>query len=101
MANNFDSWRKAKMASLDKEPSHYHRVATATWLAVRAFLSTLLITRVEKQARRFSVTLSDDEANALLAFLDEMRFGYIHPRSTSARTDFSREAAYSSAIPLT
>lgn len=101
MANNFDSWRKAKMASLDKEPSHYHRVATSTWLTVRAFLSTLLITRVEKQAHRFPVSLSDEEANALLTFLDEMRFGYIHPRSTSARMDFSREAACSSAIPLT
>lgn len=101
MANTFDSWRRAKMASLDKEPSHYHRVATSTWLTVRAFLTTLLITRVEKRTHRFSVTLTDDVANALLAFLDEMRFGYIHPRSTSSRMDFSREAACSSAIPLT
>lgn len=91
MIYNFDQWRKAKMASLDKEPSHYHRVATITWLAVRAFLSTLLITRVEKRTHRFSVTLTDDVANALLAFLDEMQYGYIHPRSTSARIDFLAE----------
>lgn len=91
MIYNFEQWRKAKMAFWTEEPSHFHRVSTDTWLAVRKFLSCLLLTRIDSHSPHFSLYLDDITANALIDFINQMRWGYIHPRSTSARIDFLSE----------
>lgn len=90
MINNFESWRKAKQQhfSVPHTLMHYHRVSDVAWGDVANFLMFVLKVRVDTFSQQITFVLSDNLANSMLQFLDEMRFAYIHPRSTSARYDF-------------
>lgn len=82
---NFESWRQRKMsyfAHFDGE-MHFHRCSDYTYGCVAHFLQSLLAYRVQHGSPQVNVTISEEFANAALSFLDEMKFGYIHPRSTS------------------
>lgn len=89
MIYNFESWRNAKMASFeDGRICHYHRVADCVWWEIENFLQCLVRCRIDTFSKVYAVQLSDEFCNTLLAFLEEMEFSYIHPRSTSARIKF-------------
>lgn len=94
MIYNFESWRKAKMERHANRASlmHYHRISDDVYRSVRNFIEHCLCRRVDKGKDRISVLLPEDIANTLMDFLDETKFAYIHPRSTSGRVEFFREA---------
>ena len=90
MLQSFDQWRKAHEARFaDITTMHYHRVDTVLWLDFSRYLLDMQRQRPyagKALTVRFPLAFFDQ----LDAFLDQMRFAYIHPRSTSARYDFAK-----------
>lgn len=80
-----------KQAAAGCTAMHYYRLDRDDLCVVLRILQNILRKRITLNSRRIVVPLSDGEADCLLAFIHECRFGYIHPRSTSARIDFMRE----------
>ena len=64
--------------------THYHKVHDTVYMGVERLLRTLVVKYVEGN-RRVQVKMDADTAQCLYEFLDEMKWGYLHPRSTSAR----------------
>lgn len=102
MLQNFDSWRKAKMASvIYNDVTHYFKLADGVYYGVSAFFRSLLSKRFNRVSRRVVLNLSDDDYQLFLDFLTQSQFGYIHPRSSSGRYLMVRESAVCSATPHT
>lgn len=90
---DFNSWRQRKMsyyARFDCE-RHYHRCSDLSYSCVAEFLQQLIAYRINNGSGKVVVTITDEFADAALAFLDEMQFAYIHPRSTSHKFIMNRE----------
>jgi len=85
----FNSWRKRQQERFATCSSmHYHRVDDSCYLVVVHLLRYLLTSRIDSQSKAVLVNLSDELANTLLDFLDQMEYAYMHPRSTSAKFRF-------------
>lgn len=69
--------------------THYHKVDTFLWFYVSGILRRLIVRAVEDSPLGCGASLSLPEADALLQFLDEMQFAYMHPRSTSRRVSLA------------
>lgn len=92
MVSQFQRWRKSKEEKFaNLNDLHYFRVSKTTWSSVRTVLQSLLVARVNL-GESFLLTLPSERANDLLDFLEQMKWGYIHPRSTSHRVLMVREA---------
>lgn len=82
--------------------AHYHRVNTCLWLCVASLLQRLVVSSVAATGQEQPAVITRDDAQMLLDFLDEMEFGYIHPRRTSRFVSLSPygRAASASALPI-
>lgn len=91
MLHNFESWRLAKMqaATLGCRSMHYFRIDDDVVDSLTTLFKSILILRVEQGKKgRVSFPLSDDLAQVMMDFCEQSAYGYIHPRSTSARMRF-------------
>lgn len=91
MIHNFERWRLAKMqtASLGCLSMRYYRIDLDVVNSITALFQSILILRVEQGEKgRVSFPLSDDLAQVMMDFCEQCEYGYIHPRSTSARMRF-------------
>ena len=96
MINKFEEWRKAKLSAAEcRTLAHYHKVEDCVLRDVFALVQGILIVRVEKGSRALTLRVSDSLANSLMMFLEQMRYAYMHPRSTSARFLFAIESSSS------
>lgn len=68
-----------------KSRMHFHKCEDAVLIVVFNILKALLRQRVNSGSNSITLSVSDDDFDTLLDFLDEMSFAYMHPRSTSAR----------------
>ena len=76
--------------------SHYHRVDTCLWLCVARSLQRLVLAIVERPDAPDASWLNRNHAEMFCQFLDEMEFGYVHPRRSSVRrriSPYRREAS--------
>lgn len=92
----FDSWRLEKLqqfAPLACE-MHYHRCSDYSYTCTAELLRSLLIRHVESGGASVCVHLSREVADAIFSFLNEMKFAYIHPRSTSHRFIMQAETRF-------
>lgn len=84
-----------------KQPNplaHYHRVDTCLWLSVARCLQRLVVSVLENPSAPDCSWLERSHVDNLLMFLDEMEFGYVHPRRTSfcrRISPYRREASLS------
>jgi hypothetical protein len=70
MLQNFESWRKAKMASvIYNDATHFYRLADGVYFGVSAFFRSLLSKRFNRVSRRVVLNLSDDDYQLFLDFL--------------------------------
>jgi hypothetical protein len=102
MIHNFESWRQAKQAAFvdNFHDMHYHRCSDTTYRLVSSLLQHLLSAWVKSYHAPVSVRFSQEQAELMFAFLDQMQLAYIHPRSSSHR--FLMALEYSpSATPST
>lgn len=84
MVHNFESWRKAKMQTrISYGVAHFFRIQDTTYFAVSEFLKFFIRRRVERQRRRFTLALDDEQIGTFYQFIADCQFGYLHPRSTS------------------
>lgn len=91
MNHNFESWRLAKMqaASLGCLSMRYFRIDADVVNSITSLFQSILILRIEQGEKgRVSFLLSDDLAQVMMDFCEQCEYGYIHPRSTSARMRF-------------
>lgn len=99
MVNNFESWRKATEERYKSFAlAHYHKVDDELAFSVLNLLRQIVIKRVDKGAN-VSIHISEEQAQCIVDFLDQMNLAYIHPRSSSARYEMMRNL--SSAKPST
>lgn len=84
---------------------HYHRVPTDLWLVVARSLERIIVDILECPSDSRCAWLNAQHAQVMLDFLDEMEFGYVHPRRSSLRRSLlphrRRASASSSAHPST
>lgn len=91
MVHNFEDWRKAKMraASVGCRSMHYYRIDDDVVDTLTTFFRSILILRVDHDLHgRVSFNLKDSLAQVMLDFCEQATYGYIHPRSSSARMRF-------------
>lgn len=99
MIHNFESWRKATEERYKSFAlAHYHKVDDELAYSVLNLLRQIVIKRVDKGAN-VSIHISEEQAQSIVEFLDQMNLAYIHPRSSSARYEMMR--SLSSAKPST
>lgn len=99
MVHNFESWRKATEERYKSFAlAHYHKVDDELAFSVLNLLRQIVIKRVDKGAN-VSILISEEQAQCIVDFLDQMKLAYIHPRSSSARYEMMR--SLSSAKPST
>lgn len=76
---------------------HYHRVDTLLWLGVARMLQRLAVAALDEPSQVISCYVGRSQVVMIWEFLDEMEFGYIHPRRSSIRrslSPFRRSAAH-------
>lgn len=94
MIYNFESWRRAKQKQFtDGQLRHYHRCSDVSYSLVREILQKILSGWVGHSQRQFLLAPSDFDIDLIYQFLTEMDFGYMHPRSTSARFLYQKSAS--------
>ena len=99
MIHNFESWRKATEERYKSFAlAHYHKVDDELAFSVLNLLRQIVIKRVDK-GENVSIRISEEQAQIIVDFLDQMNLAYIHPRSSSARYEMMR--SLSSAKPST
>lgn len=99
MIHNFESWRKATEERYKSFAlAHYHKVDDELAFSVLNLLRQIVIKRVDK-GEHVSIHISEEQAQIIVDFLDQMNLAYIHPRSSSARYEMMR--SLSSAKPST
>lgn len=99
MVHNFESWRKATEERYKSFAlAHYHKVDDELAFSVLNLLRQIVIRRVDK-GEHVSIHISEEQAQCIVDFLDQMNLAYIHPRSYSARYEMMRRL--SSAKPTT
>lgn len=99
MIHNFESWRKATEERYKSFAlAHYHKVDDELCFSVLNLLRQVVIKRVDK-GEHVSIHISEEQAQCIVDFLDQMNLAYIHPRSSSARYEMMR--SLSSAKPST
>lgn len=99
MIHNFESWRKATEERYKSFAlAHYHKVDDELAFSVLNLLRQIVIRRVDK-GEHVSIHISEEQAQIIVDFLDQMNLAYIHPRSSSARYEMMR--SLSSAKPST
>ena len=99
MIHNFESWRKATEERYQSFAlAHYHKVDDELCFSVLNLLRQVVIKRVDK-GEHVSIHISEEQAQCIVDFLDQMNLAYIHPRSSSARYEMMR--SLSSAKPST
>lgn len=99
MIHNFESWRKATEERYKSFAlAHYHKVDDELAFSVLNLLRQIVIKRVDK-GELVSIHISEEQAQIIVDFLDQMNLAYIHPRSSSARYEMMR--SLSSAKPST
>lgn len=93
MVKTFDSWRNAQMSRFAPFACtmRYHRIDADSASVIVQLLRSLLKARLSSGKNVVTLSLSDDVYDAFLLFLDEFRYAYIHPRSTSAKFDFVKQ----------
>ena len=64
--------------------THFHKVHDLVYARVESLVRSIVVKYVNGQ-RRVQINVNADLAQCLYDFIDEMKFGYMHPRSTSAR----------------
>ena len=97
MIHNFESWRKATEERYKSFAlAHYHKVDDELCFSVLNLLRQVVIKRVDK-GEHVSIHISEEQAQIIVDFLDQMNLAYIHPRSSSARYEMMR--SLSSAKP--
>ena len=90
MIHNFESWRKATEERYKSFAlAHYHKVDDELAFSVLNLLRQIVIRRVDKGAN-VSIHISEEQAQCIVDFLDQMNLAYIHPRSSSARYEMMR-----------
>lgn len=99
MIHNFESWRKATEERYKSFAlAHFHKVDDELCFSVLNLLRQVVIKRVDK-GEHVSIHISEEQAQCIVDFLDQMNLAYIHPRSSSARYEMMR--SLSSAKPST
>ena len=99
MIHNFESWRKATEERYKSFAlAHFHKVDDELCFSVLNLLRQVVIKRVDK-GEHVSIHISEEQAQNIVDFLDQMNLAYIHPRSSSARYEMMR--SLSSAKPST
>jgi len=91
MLHNFEDWRNAKMraTTIGCRSMHYFRIDDDVVDTLTTFFRSILILRVDHDFHgRISFALDDSLAQVLLDFCEQCAYGYIHPRSSSARMRF-------------
>lgn len=106
MIHKFESWRTYRQASVANQCTmmHYYRLEDDSLRVVLRLLKAIVSQRVQKGRNSLYLSVSDDECNVILSLIEQVKFGYIHPRSTSARYSFlseTRSVANSLATPRT
>lgn len=66
----------------------YFRIDEDVVDSLTTLFQSILILRVEQGKGRVSFPLSDGLAQVMMDFCEQCEYGYIHPRSTSARMRF-------------
>ena len=90
MVHNFESWRKATEERYKSFAlAHFHKVDDELCFSVLNLLRQVVIKRVDK-GEHVSVHISEEQAQIIIDFLDQMNLAYIHPRSSSARYEMMR-----------
>ena len=90
MVHNFESWRKATEERYKSFAlAHFHKVDDELCFSVLNLLRQVVIKRVDK-GEHVSVHISEEQAQIIVDFLDQMNLAYIHPRSSSARYEMMR-----------
>ena len=90
---NFNSWRLAKMQAVSDacRSMHYFRIDDDCIDAITVLFQSILVDRINRgSAGEFAFHLSDGLAQCLFDFIEQVEFGYIHPRRTSAKMRFVR-----------
>ena len=94
MINKFEEWRKAKQCAAEcRTLAHYHKVEDCVLRDVYALVKGILVVRVETGSSKIMLRVSDSLANSLMMFMEQMRYAYLHPRSSSARFLFAIESS--------
>lgn len=91
MIHNFENWRQAKMraTAIGCRSMHYFRIDDDVVDTLTTFFRSILILRVDHGFHgRVSFAINDSLAQVMLDFCEQSTYGYIHPRSTSARMRF-------------
>lgn len=95
----FEPWRQKKIKAFKSlKSAHYFRVEDSVLRSIVSMCQNVISSRVQKGRHRVSVDVTDDLANDILAFVEQVKFAYIHPRSTSARYAMQNDTAYSPRI---
>lgn len=68
---------------------HYHRVDTLLWLGVARMLQRLAVAALDEPSQVISCYVGRSQVTMIWDFLDEMEYGYIHPRRSSLRRSLS------------
>lgn len=92
----FEPWRQKKIKAYESlKSAHYFRVEDSVLRSIVSMCQSVITSRVEKGRREVLVNVNDDLANDILAFVEQVKFAYIHPRSTSARFAMQSESNFS------
>lgn len=95
----FEPWRQKKIKAFESlKSAHYFRVEDSVLRSIVSMCQSVITSRVEKGRHKVLVNVNDDLANDILAFVEQVKFAYIHPRSTSARYAMQNDTAYSPRI---
>lgn len=68
---------------------HYHRVDTLLWLGVARMLQRLAVAALDEPSQVISCYVGRSQVIMIWDFLDEMEWGYVHPRRSSIRRSLS------------
>ena len=93
MVHNFDSWRMRQMQAVSDacRSMHYFRIDDDCIDAITQLFQSILIARVNRGAAgNVTFCLTDGLAQCMFDFIEQVQFGYIHPRRTSAKMRFVR-----------
>lgn len=87
----FEPWRQKKIKAFESlKSAHYFRVEDSVLRSIISICQNVISSRVEKSRHEVLVNVKDDLTNEILAFVEQVKFAYIHPRSTSARYEMQK-----------
>lgn len=87
----FDPWRQRKMSSwLGRDDMHFHRLSEECSSVVINLLQNAVRQRILASSDVITLKITPDDFALILDFLEQFRFAYIHPRSTSHRIEMLR-----------